>query len=211
MDELNKALAKITELSAERDAANKRADAEKTRADQSDAKAKELELSLTKSESEKAAEKTRADAEKTRADTAEKARKDADDAFEAKVQERANLQAQAIEYLGRNDKGEVLAVDGKSTVDVQKMDARALKCVIVEKLDGTKIDEKRSDDAVAYAHELAVARASKSAAAMGAARTVITAGRADATSGSDEAKNAAASKARLSNAWKADKADKEGK
>lgn len=199
VDELQKALAKITELTAERDAA-------KTRADEADKKAKDVELKLAQAESDKAAEKTRADAEKTRADNAEKARTDAANAFESQVQERASLQAQAIEFLGRNDKGEVLGPDGKTSIDVVKMDARALKVAVVEKLDGTKIDEKRSDDAVAFAYELAVDRAKKSADAFGAARTTIAVGRVDNQSDDAEAKAKAAAKNRLNNAWKADKA-----
>ena len=197
VDELTKALAKITELTSERDAL-------KTRADAADAKAKELELKLTQTESEKAAEKTRADAaEKTR-DEAVKARQDADDAFAAKVQAQATLQAQAIEFLGRNDKGEVLSPDGKATIDVSKMDARAIKCAVVEKLDGTKIDEKRSDDAVAFAYELAVDRATKSGAALGAARAVIVNGRNDSNpaSGDAEAQAKAKANAQIANAWK---------
>lgn len=199
VEELKKALAELAEQT-------KRADAEKTRADAADTKAKDLELKLAQAESDKAAEKTRADGEKSRADEAVKARKDADDAFEAKVQERASLQAEAIEYLGRNDKGETLSVDGKSTIDVSKMDARSLKCAIVEKLDGTKIDEKRSDEAVAFAHELAVDRAKKNSAAMGAARSVIVTGRNDNNTGNGdtEAQAKAASKARIANAWKSD-------
>lgn len=199
VEELKKALAELAEQT-------KRADAEKTRADAATEKTKELELKLAQAESDKAAEKTRADGEKSRADEAVKARKDADDAFESKVQERASLQAEAIEYLGRNDKGETLSVDGKSTIDVSKMDARALKCAIVEKLDGTKIDEKRSDEAVAFAHELAVDRAKKNSAAMGAARSVIVTGRNDSNPGNGdaEAQAKAAAKNRTANAWKSD-------
>lgn len=196
VDELQKALAKITELTAERDA-------QKTRADQSEQKAKDLELKLTQAESEKAAETKRADAEKVRADGAEKARKDSDDQFEARVQERADLQARAVEYLGRNEKGEVLGPDGKTPIDVKKMDTRAIKCAVVEKLDGIKIDEKRSDDAVAYAYELATKRAEKAGAAMGAARQVIVTGRADEQTGGDaEAKARAAMQERTRNAHK---------
>lgn len=197
VEELKKALAEVAEQT-------KRANDEKVRADAATEKTKTLELELAKVESEKAAETKRADAEKTRADEATKARKDADDAFNAKVQERADLHAQAVEFLGRNDKGEVLGADGKTAIDIKKMDARAIKVVVVEKLDGIKIDEKRSDDAVSYAYELATKRAEQSSAAMGAARQVITGGRIDAAPGAGdaEAKAKAAMQERTRNAHK---------
>ena len=196
VDELQKALAKIAEITAERDAAKGRADA-------SDAKAKDLELKLAAAESAKAAETARADAEKNRADEAVKARKDADDAFASKVEERAALRATAIEALGRNDKGEVLAADGKSTIDLAKMDDRAIRVAVVEKLDGVKIDDKRGAEAVAYAYELALDRAQKSGQALGAARAEIVVGRNDAAnSGDAEAQAKARMKARLDNAAK---------
>ncbi len=193
MDELNKALARITELTGERDTLAKRVD-------ESEAKAKELELKLTAIESEKAAESKRADSEKARADEAVKSRTDSEESFQARVRESSELISQAVEFLGRNDSGEVV-VDGNA-VDVYSLSARALRCLVVEKLDGIKIDEKRSDDAVSYAYELATSRAKAASAAVKSTRSLIVESRKDSGTGSSEEKARAASQARNINAWK---------
>lgn len=193
VDELKKALAEVVEQTKRADAASKLAGEEKARADAADQKVKETELKLASIESEKASETKRADAEKVRADNAEKSRKDADDAFASKVAARVALEGVVVAALGRNDKGEVLSVDGKGSIDIAKMTDRDLRCVAVEKLDGIKIDEKRGDEAVAYAFDLAQERAKKSGEALGTARQTIVEGRNDASGTDIEA----AAKARM--------------
>lgn len=200
VDELQKALAALAEQT-------KRADAEKARADKAIEDHKALELKLVAAESDRATEAKRADAEKARADDAVKARKDADDAYDARVNARVELVGAAVAALGRNDSGEVLSADGKTTLDLAKMTDREIRCAVVLKLDGNTIDVKRSDDAVAYAFDLAIDRAKKAGDALGAVRQNIVAGRADASAhgGDAEARAREASKARLVSAWKGTK------
>ena len=205
VDELKKALAEVAEQTKRADAALKLAETEKHRADGAEKSLKETELKLATIESAKAAETKRADAEKVRADEAAKARKDSDDAFASKVADRVKLEGAVVAALGRNDKGEVMTVDGKGALVLATMSDRDLRCAAVEKLDGIKIDEKRGDEAVAYAFDLAVERAQKSSAALGNVRQTIVAGRNDATHGADIE---AAAKARM---IARSKATKEGK
>jgi hypothetical protein len=201
VEELEKALAKITELTETANAASKRADAAETAV-------KELELKLTKAEADVAAETVRANAEKARADGAEKARTDADESFDARVQARAELIAEAVSYLGRNDSGAVTGPDGV-VVDVAKSDSRTLKCLVVEKLDGIKIEATRSDDAVNYAYELATSRSKQASAAVAEVHNTIHKNRADGVAfGDAEAKAYATAKDFIKNAWKAQKESK---
>lgn len=195
VEELEKALAKITELSAAVDASTKRADT-------AEAAVKELELKLTKAEADVVAATSQASVEKARADAAEKARTDSDESFDSRVQARADLLAEVISHLGRNDDGEAIGADG-AVVDVRKMDARSLKCLVVEKLDGIKIDAARSDDAVNYAYELATARHKAATSAVSEVHKNIHKNRADGVAfGDAEAKTYAAARQAISNAWK---------
>lgn len=204
VDELKKALAEVTEQTKRADAEAKRATDEKTRADASDAKVKDLEAQLVKAESDKAAEAKRADEQNKRADEATKARKDSDDSIAARVTARVELEGAAVAALGRNDKGEILKADGKEVCELSKLSDREVRCEVVAKLEGTIIDAKRSDDAVAMAFDLAIDRAKKSGEALGAVRQVITFNRGDAAAntGDAEAKAKAASLERLKNASK---------
>lgn len=136
--------------------------AEKARADAAIETAKATELKLTVAESEKAVETKRADAAVAEALKSETSRKDAADKFDAHVSARVSLLAEAA--CLRDDKGE--------GPDVSKMPDRAIKVAVVEKLDGFKIEDTRSDESVDLAFTMATARAVKqrgdAAAASGA-------------------------------------------
>jgi hypothetical protein len=145
------------------------------RADAADTKIKETEKQLVTAEASSATEKLRADTAEKKATDADKARTDASANFDARVSARSNLIAIAIGALGRNDSGEVLSVDGKTTVKLDAMNDRDIRVVVVQKLDGVVIPKERSDDAVGYAFDLATDRAAKSGQALGAARETLVA------------------------------------
>lgn len=136
------------------------------RADTAENKAKDIEKQLAGAEATAATDKARAD-------VADKARTDAAINFDARVSARASLLAIAAGALGRNDKGEVLSVDGKATIKLDALADRDIRVAVVAKLDGVTIPAERSDDAVGYAFELASDRASKAGKALGAAREAL--------------------------------------
>lgn len=180
--------------------------AEKTAREGAEAEKADVEKKLVETESAVAEEKSRADAaEKSRAE-AEKSRADAADKFASQVSARVELISAAASVLGRNDKAEVLGADGKTAIDLSKMTDRDVRAVVIERLDGVKPPAERSDDAVAYAFELATARAVKAGAALGAARGAIITGQSPArVDAVDERAAEKAMKARAVMAWKGNK------
>lgn len=206
--DLTQALAALAAAQEKLGAANAEIASQKGRADAADQKAKDIELKLVAADAATATERGRADQAVKDKDAADKARTDAAADFAKKVSERVQLEAAAIGALGRNDKAEVLGPDGKTVIDISKMDERALRVAVVEKLDGYKVPAERSDDAVALAFELATARAGKAGQAHATVREVlITGNRADATPAGNEDKARADMKARSNNAWKTDSTD----
>jgi hypothetical protein len=157
-------------LTAQLASANERADAAENKRKEHKTARDEMEKKLVAAEADVAAHKTRADQAEQKAKDAEKARTDAADNFSKRVSTRATLIAAAATALGRNDKGEVLDVDGKSTVKLDALDDRIIRVKVVKKLDGHDIPAERSDDAVELAYALAVERASKAGAALAGAR-----------------------------------------
>lgn len=206
--DLTQALAALAAAQEKLGAANAEIASQKGRADAADQKAKDVERQLVEAQAATATERQRADQAIKDKDAADKARTDAAADFTKKVGERVQLEAAAIGALGRNDKAEVLGPDGKTVIDISKMDERALRCAVVEKLDGYKVPAERSDDAVALAFELATARASKAGNAHASVREVlITGNRADTTPANAEDAARAKMRASTNNAWKTDSSD----
>lgn len=171
--DLTQALAALAAANEKIGAANARADAAEQKAEKNKKERQDMEQKLTVAESALVAEKTRADtAEKLRTD-AEKLRTDAASKFDAQVIERSTLIASAIGSLGRNDKGEILSPDGKSTIKLDALPNRDIQVAIVAKLDGVTIPAERSDETVKFVCDAALERAAKAGKALGDARTAI--------------------------------------
>lgn len=179
MTELEKAQAHIIELT-------KQLGAETARADKAEAKQKEhkdakqaAEAKQTEAEAKLANETKRADTAEASLKTVEKARTDAAASFAAAVSARAELLSTAVQHLGRTDAGEVKSPDGKGTIKLDTMSDRDIRVAIVKKLDGFDIPAERSDETVQTVCDSAIARAPKTAAALGAAQTLIFKGNLD--------------------------------
>jgi hypothetical protein len=145
-------------------------------------------LAAAKAEADKSA--ARADAEKARADAAEKARADAAAALPAQVRARVALEVTARKHLGES-------------VRLDEMTDRQIKVAVVEKLDGVKVSDERSDAYVEGGYDAALEHAAKASPALDALRTVVD-GHAPRTDAApvDEAAARRAMIERNNNAWK---------